>query len=436
MLRLDTATGVPVGFFGNDSSRRKNRIKRIFEILCSYKTDDSVTWEDCAQQLKERFENTKSKELRLGDQSTSDAAMRQIYHRRLNPFYSVKVNSDKTEYQRMVGKLKNDGVLVSAVRIMKLCFPKMSFDAKTFDYIVNLAIGMRDAIGIPDSTRLFLTALMMVLNGFRPRRYAKLADEMNELVSSKHGLLNNAMAVVNSSSAVAPVKLTTPDNSSEVMIKTNLGWLTDEAYKYLCAKAYVMAGNDKTDTDKFAALVDQNFATVFNELSAGGNTTVNVDDFKPVPEKGEKPSGNGSSGENGSSAPATGSEGVPAPVAGTAGNPSPAASVNGAPKKTRGRNPKNSSTQVTGVPTKRKTKLVPKMEKPVPDTSGMSTDTDEPITVEVHSSYEDQPAEQLASDADNDAWFNSLIFPVKNAPKKLNTPKSDPNTLSADDLVL
>ena len=432
MLRLDTATGVPVGFFGNDSSRRKNRIKRIFEILCSYKTDDSVTWEDCAQQLKERFENTKSKELRLGDQSTSDAAMRKIYHRRLNPFYSVKVNSDKTEYQRMVGKLKTDGVLVSAGRIMKLCFPKMSFDAKTFDYIVNLAIGMRDAIGIPDSTRLFLTALMMVLNGFRPQRYVKLADEMNELVSSKHGLLNDAMAVVNSSSVVAPVKLTTPDNASEVMIKTNLGWLTDEAYKYICAKAYVMAGGDKTDTDKFAALVDQNFATVFNELSAGGHTTVNVDDFKPVPEKGEKPSGNGSSGEKGSPAPATGSEGVPAPVAGTAGTPSPAASVNGATKKTRGRNPKNPSTQVPGAPTKRKTKRVPKIEKPVPDTSGMSTDTDEPITVEVHSSYEDQPAEQLASDADNDAWINSLLFPVKNAPK---TQKSDPKNLSADDLV-
>jgi len=304
LLRLDTSTGVPTGFWGEDSTDRKQQIEKIFNLLCHFKTDDN-DWDDCAGQLRELFANglDKSKgKLTLNTSTPSHAALRKIYHRRLNPYYSTKFNSNPAAYQSVVDQLESAGIIKDYGRIVKLKYPGMSFDVNTFKYIVSVALTLGHQITTKTVTDLFLMTLMFVLNGIRPERYFALMKDAAPLYEEHENIVNEARQVINKSDRIKP-------EMHDELIKTQLGWLTPEAYNVMCAAA-ISTKMDKDSNESAESHVVSAFIDTFDTLTQGGNTTFDVSDMhRPVAD--EQPSSNGNENEGVPNNDETGAEPVP-----------------------------------------------------------------------------------------------------------------------------
>lgn len=277
LLRLDTSTGVPTGFWGEDSTDRKQQIEKIFNLLCHFKTDDN-DWDDCAGKLRELFANEMDKskgKLALNKSTPSNAALRKIYHRRLNPYYSTKFNSNPAAYQSVVDQLESAGIIKDYGRIVKLKYPGMSFDVKTFKYIVSVALTLGHQITAKTVTDLFLMTLMFVLNGMRPERYLALKKDVAPLYERHDDIVSEARQVINQSDRVKP-------EVHDELIKTKLGWLTPEAYNVMCAAA-ISTKFEKDANESTADRLVSAFIETFETLTQGGNTTFDVSDMhRPV----------------------------------------------------------------------------------------------------------------------------------------------------------
>lgn len=303
--KVDTATGIPVGFWGNDSGARKKRIKNIFNALCSYKKTTDMDWDDCAAKLREQFmedlENGGNL-LAINNNPTSDEARRRIGHLRINPYYAANIRSHSAEYSGMMQLLVDNEIVSKHGRIVKLKYPGMTFDIKTFDYIVNVALDNADKLDMSENPiALFTTTLMLFTNGMRIKAYVDMRRKASVVMARHKDLVRHAETGMQSSDAVKP-------ESYDEMIKTSLGWITPEAYAILCsiavARAYKKVGADAADLDK---RIETEFVDAFKELTAGGNVSDNLDSMDRAPVKKSKrtvnDNGNPEPSDNGESTP-------------------------------------------------------------------------------------------------------------------------------------
>ena len=243
LLRLDTATGIPTGFFGDTSTIRKQRIRNIFENLIAYKTDDR-SWSDCASMLYDRELEAIEKgsnRVRMGSMYPSKAAQRRIAHMRNNPYYSI---ASKDAYLVKMGpllaKLREDGILLSdgSHAIFKLKYPGLVFDYGTFNYIAKLGFTFQEKYALGDDTDnayvdAFLMALMCVATGVRAERYMQMLASVADLVDSGD---DTRQKVAEATKAITQAFAV--EDYGE-MVKTSLGWLTRVAFNSMCVVAAV-----------------------------------------------------------------------------------------------------------------------------------------------------------------------------------------------------
>lgn len=268
LLKVDTATGIPTGFWGDTSTKRKDTIQTIFNQLCSYKTSDDVPWYDCATKIREKFMDKISRggnQLSIGNTYTSDEAKRRIAHMRMNPYYAVSGDITSQEYSSMMTSLMTKNIIKDNGRIVKLKYPGMSFDHKTFSYIVRVALSMKDNLPISNPVDLFLTALMCVVSGIRVNKYKDLVGK------AKQSIDNSNIDVDEICAKFDQIAELTVQHFDE-MVKTRLGWFTDTAYMAICISS--MDGNDHL----------KQFADTVSEISSSsGKTTYNLDEITRTP---------------------------------------------------------------------------------------------------------------------------------------------------------
>lgn len=283
LLRVDTETGIPVGFWGNDSTKRKQRIQDIFNRLCYYKTDD-VDWDECAEKLREIFMDAISRGgnlLTLDGVPTSDAAKRRIGHLRLNPYYATNVRTNSNEYREITQELLDAGVIESSGRIVKTKYPGITFDIKTFNYIVNLTINLNKRYELSKSSPIlaFLTTLMLFVNGMRIGAYVKMRETASVIMAHAGNKVADAENSLTSSTSISP-------KIYDEMIKTALGWITAEAYAVLCANA-VLNVNKPADnqSEPVHRTLESEFINSFNSLTAGGKITDDIGQIDRAPTK-------------------------------------------------------------------------------------------------------------------------------------------------------
>lgn len=345
LLRVDTETGIPAGFWGDDSSQRKEHIAAIFNQLCTYKKDVSIPWDECAAQLRADFMDALSRGgnlLSIGGVSTSDAAKRRIGHLRLNPFYATNVKNNTVTYKDMLTCLASEGIISSYGRIVKTKYPALTFDKHTFDYIVNLALDLNSKYKLSVGERnnssskeavlvnSFLTTLMLVTNEFRVGAYLKMRDDAVDFKQEHNDLAVNAFEVITDSQNIYTelydelihISLGKWDKAKN-WITDDVGWLTKEAYAVLCyyAASKVYQANSKTSEDTqvdsvpLNTRIEQAFIDAFNQLAAGGNVTDDVKGIdraphavnlqvEPVPNENPAPAENPVLGENPEPTPA------------------------------------------------------------------------------------------------------------------------------------
>jgi hypothetical protein len=260
LLRLDTATGIPTGFFGDTSTIRKQRIRNIFENLIAYKTDDR-SWSDCASMLYDRELEAIEKgsnRVRMGSMYPSKAAQRRIAHMRNNPYYSIASKDDYlVKMGPLLAKLREAGILLSdgSHAIFKLKYPGLVFDYGTFNYIAKLGFTLQEKYSLGDDTDnayvdAFLMALMCVATGVRAERYIQMLASVADLVDSGDNTRQKVAEAVKAITQAFAV-----EDYGE-MVKTSLGWLTRVAFNSMCV---VAAASDDGAV--------QGFKNVFNDIT-------------------------------------------------------------------------------------------------------------------------------------------------------------------------
>ena len=273
----DNATGIPSGFFGNDSTARANTIKALFNIITSV---DGDTWKERARKIKadfiEKLEQGKNV-LSVGNVGTTSAAARRIAHLRMNPYYATKLHAvDSAEFKQAIDDLKaaNLITMTPSSNFVKLAYGDKKLDQNTFTYIVMMAINYADTKSMP-ITDAFATVVMFYLTGVRSRAYDALMADVSDIISNDNVM--NTSAIQQAITGIGSVVNAKPYQN---MVKTDLGWFSDKAYKALCVSAI------KAKTDN---LVDA-FKKAADALTAGGTTSIdNVVDTITKPASVKKP---------------------------------------------------------------------------------------------------------------------------------------------------
>jgi hypothetical protein len=367
----DNATGIPSGFFGNDSTSRANTINALFNIITSVPGD---TWKERARKIKadfiEKLEQGKNV-LSVGNIDTTSAAARRIAHLRMNPYYATKLHAvDSAEFKQAIDDLKaaNLITMTPSSNFVKLAYGDKKLDQNTFTYIVMMAINYADTKSMP-ITDAFATVVMFYLTGVRSRAYDALMADVSDIISNDNVM--NTSAIQQAITGIGSVVNAKPYQN---MVKTDLGWFSDKAYKALCVSAI------KAKTDN---LVDA-FKKAADALTAGGTISIdNVVDTitKPASVKKPKPP---KPPKHGSGAPSSETETVKTstekPSVGIKNGPK--TEKGDAPKKRRG---KNKTVQTEEVPS---SKPAPKI-----DTSALdSQDPEEGMLDDIENSANEQPA--------------------------------------------
>lgn len=233
LLRLDTITGIPTGFFGNTSTEHKKRIKDIFNYFVSLKTDDK-TWKDCAAILKEYTAKNIERGgniLHVGKAAATKAAHRRIAHLRGNPYYAVDERYNfKSEAAALVHELRDNGIISSGSTnsIVRLKYPGLVFDSRTFSYILKLALSFKEKLPNSSEVESFLIAVMCVVSGVRIKRYLDMLEHAYEHMEASNDDLAKAIEQVKSAYGV---------HDFGELVKTSLGWFTQSAFNAMCALA-------------------------------------------------------------------------------------------------------------------------------------------------------------------------------------------------------
>lgn len=226
---VDSPSGIPLGFYGDDKAKRSKTLSNIFNLVLNSEFGD-MSWEDRARVIRKRSHDMIERGGNLvglrGEKSViepSEAAAGRIAHLRMNPFYSVDMKAvDSEEFTEMVKELKESGYIVKeGTTTIVLKYPKMSLDNYLFAYIGMIAIGMHDRDKLPYDEA-FDTALMCYLGEVRYPRY-------KELVSS-------LKSVMDADWSETEKKVDTLVNAEHFggLVRTTLGWFTDEAYRAIC----------------------------------------------------------------------------------------------------------------------------------------------------------------------------------------------------------
>ena len=354
MTDLDTSTGVPMGFWGNDLTKIKDRIRSIFNLILSHNMSGK-TWKERAELLRERFmaaRETGSTQLALYGQyepkvgtkvvKPSEATLKQIAHRRINPYYAVNMHKESsTEYMSTIEELKSAGYITSmTANTVRTKYAGLKFDANTFRYIIQMTIDIFSQYGsyinIPKA---FDIAVMCYVSGVRLDSYQVLAkrlydisrkanynDSVKKAASNLLGSavtsdtintpftdisIGSAICVIAKSysdklvdgikkagAAFATAMETVDAKRIDGMVKTSLGWFTSDAFDLMCLGA---VADHCSIEDEIKSLTGHNvtrgidLTAVTHEPSAEflrpeepEEEVVKTPDPKPVKEKGKK----------------------------------------------------------------------------------------------------------------------------------------------------
>ena len=290
MFRLDTATGIPTGFWGDDSTDRRTTIIKLFEELIRQRNEENDTWAKAADAVGATLMKSISEgrvDVAVGNRVfPTRAAKRRLAHLRMNPYYAVDLRQDFVdEYKKLVDKLTSTKVIVKNGSSIKLKYPGISLDRNTFGYIVKMALNWENVIEADVVERFFL-ALMCYLSGVRINKYMSLERKADALKADID------YAVLDQASEEIKQKYEVVDYGE--MVKTSLGWFTGTAYRVLCI---VAASSPDGAVNGFASSV--------NSLTDGGIRSLNIADaLKKRHVEKKKPKGDGK-GEKTEKVPST-----------------------------------------------------------------------------------------------------------------------------------
>lgn len=273
MFRLDTATGIPTGFWGNDSTDRRNTIIALFDELIRKRDEENDTWAKAADAVADDLMASLRKgQVNLGVGSKvfpTQATKRRLGHLRMNPYYAVDLRQDYVdEYKKLVDKLTSMNVIAKNGSAIKLKYPGMSLDRNTFGYIVKMALSWEDAIDA-DIVERFFIALMCYVTGIRIAKYLSMEMKADAQKSNiDYDALNQASDEIKQAYSVVDYG---------EMVKTSLGWFTGNAYRVLC----IIAMRSKDGAVK-------GFASAVNSLTDGGVRSLDIKEALK-PRKVKKP---------------------------------------------------------------------------------------------------------------------------------------------------
>jgi len=284
MMDLDTTVGLPVGFYGDDSTKRKETINNIFNMVMGIKLTSKHTrdvWAARAAQLVKNFQNAKehgSSLVGLVDTagkvySPSYATQQRIAHLRMSPYYSIPV-ADPEELNRFIEKLTDAEYLKFSTngRAVSLPYPGLNFDASTFHYLCSIAIRVMKVEKCETAEEAFDRAVMYYVTGVRASSNKNLVKEGEEI--RKDNYIDQ--------SAYKKVGNLLDAHVYGEMVSTNQGWFTAETYNAIVSVAY-MADDCETGVK-----------SCINRLIGNGDRDVRsttLDDVKRnavYPEKEEK----------------------------------------------------------------------------------------------------------------------------------------------------
>jgi len=297
LTKLDTATGVPMGFWGNDMTKVNATIRSIFNLLLDSKMGDR-SWKERAEVLRERFikaRATGATQLALYGQyepkravksvTPSETTSKQIAHRRVNPYYSVPMHRiDSDEYMAVIKALVRDGYITKlGGNTVSLKYPGLKFDKNTFAYLVMMSIGITkpeagSGSEAKDIETAFDTALMCYITGVRLDKYRQLSERVAGMATDSD---EAAKAVT------AAGDLLDADIYGD-MVKTTTGWFTEDAFTIICLAAM-------GDDEGLVAGLDKVIASLTGGSSTRGTDLSQVtkapssDTFKPEEKVVEKP---------------------------------------------------------------------------------------------------------------------------------------------------
>ena len=229
-LRIETSTGVPTGLWGDNSTARKDTIKRLFNAVVNG-MDDDKTWAQRADELKQQFMEILKKGgniLSFAGVMPSEAARKRVGHLRMNPYYAVTMPTNASDVNSVIKALHDDGIVEYNGAMVHLKYPGMSLDKNTFRYIVMMSIEINHKITAYDECEAFNTALMFYSTGVRFDAFIDLLERTSQLDDI------DSVAVSNATNAIAKSFDVKPYGD---MVRTNLGWFTIPAYDALCLSA-------------------------------------------------------------------------------------------------------------------------------------------------------------------------------------------------------
>lgn len=283
LFQLDSSTGMPVGFWGDTSTQRYDTLQTIFERLCTSKGN---TWAERAHNLcKLTVDALKSGKniLSIGAVKPSREAMKRIAHMRMNPNYAVtKYDLTKQDAVDLINDVKKVGLVKSIGDIVKLNLPGMTFDSRTFMYIVMMAMRMTsvksgNVNGVSTSlgnVGAFTTALMCYTTGVRMDDYLEMMSDVLPFMNS-----DDNTQLKHSARKLIDEKFNTQyfhnqNDSDADMVKTSRGWLTMTAYMVLIA----YAAQASEDTSKSHDIVTD-FEEGFDKIASSGTRSTNIKDI-------------------------------------------------------------------------------------------------------------------------------------------------------------
>lgn len=287
LTRLDTDTGVPMGFWGNDQTKGNDTIRSIFNMILS-SSMDGKSWTERADILRARFKKASDAGYNLlalygeyepkkpiSKVTPSAATSKIVAHRRNNPYYALPMhNLDSREYMTAVKMLSSAGYIKqSNDNTVQLKYPGMSLDKNTFAYVVMLSITLA-ASGRYSVTSAFDTALMCYMTGVRLDRYNALSNNIGVDDDKSVSKVDKLLGVTHSGNSVKTpygvysigtykamcnlaskdpagleagiqkvmksFKKVREDMDAEFygnMVKTKYGWFTSEVFGTLCIAA-------------------------------------------------------------------------------------------------------------------------------------------------------------------------------------------------------
>lgn len=270
LTKVETSTGIPTGFWGNDSTQKKDAIRSIFNKLASEPGDN---WEQRAASLRydmmTRQEAGRNK-LSVGSASPSNIAAKRIAHMRMNPYYAVKAYSTNSdEYKLMVRAISDIGLVKKIGARVTLAIPGCVFDSNSFNYLMMMAINMakntRYRFTREDA---FLNALMCYKSGVRMPSYIELMDRTYGYISSDDKEVRNA---IHNAEKIIKTKFNAEDYNTFGMVKDDNGLFTYYAYLVLCTYAR-FSNPDVSEPGDIIA----NFLDGLDLITSAGNTVFDL----------------------------------------------------------------------------------------------------------------------------------------------------------------